>query len=748
MSWINFKNYQETAIDELRDKVNSLIKKEGNKICVFKAPTGSGKTLMMAEWMMRFCDPYSRNDGRTFSFVWIAVNKLHDQSHGSLKKFYELKGAGLRCSYFHELEDRKIKQNEILFLNWASINNEDKVIVRANEKDNNLSSVIDRTKEAGRTIILIIDESHHTAKSENSKALINNLGPKITIEVSATPELSDFDERVTVDIEDVKAEGMIKKEIVVNPGFKNYIVDPKKNDQTADELILKSALQKRIDLKNKLEKEGSNVNPLLLIQLPDTKKGVPDKKEDVENLLAKFGYTTKNGKLAIYLSEKDNKINLANIEKNENEVEVMMFKQAIALGWDCPRATILVLFRQWKDETMTFSIQTLGRIMRMPEQKHYKNQELNIAYLYTSLQDINTRILKGASSGIKPLTSYRDDKYKNIDLVSYHSKRFREETRLSSNFVPLFLEAGKKTSLKDVSLKSGVVKTTMIRDGRVENADKEIVKIESETFSIPKTESELQYAFDMFVLDNLQPDFAPETRSIKRINDSIYTFFNARRTEDEWPKIQVAILSSEKNKQAVIDTINLAKELYKTEVGKGKRELIQNEEPWNIPEAINFEPSFVEQQHKRSIMQPYYARSRDGEGGKLFEDSDIENDFIKYLEKADQVAWWFRNGKQDGTYFAVPHIEHGQEKPFYVDFIVMMKDGSIGLFDTKGGYTAELAKSRSEGLAKYIKENSKKNKKLFGGIVLHDKKSWRLNDKEEYSYDPNNLKDWDFLDLN
>jgi len=240
------------------------------------------------------------------------------------------------------------------------------------------------------------------------------------------------------------------------------------------------------------------------------------------------------------------KINLANIEKNENEVEVMMFKQAIALGWDCPRATILVLFRQWKDETMTFSIQTLGRIMRMPEQKHYKNQELNIAYLYTSLQDINTRILKGASSGIKPLTSYRDDKYKNIDLVSYHSKRFREETRLSSNFVPLFLEAGKKTGLKDVSLKSGVVKTTMIRDGRVENADKEIVKIESETFSIPKTESELQYAFDMFVLDNLQPDFAPETRSIKRINDSIYTFFNARRTEDEWPKIQVAILSSEK----------------------------------------------------------------------------------------------------------------------------------------------------------------------------------------------------------
>lgn len=746
MSWINFKTYQETAIDEIRDKVNALLKKEGSKICVFKAPTGSGKTLMMAEWMMRFCDPFSRNDGKTFSFVWIAVNKLHDQSHDSLKKFYDLKGVGLRCSYFHELEDRKIKQNEILFLNWASINNEDKIIVRANERDNNLSTIIDRTKDAGRTIILVIDESHHTAKSENSKALIKNLDPKITIEVSATPEISDFDERITVDIEEVRAEGMIKKEIVINPGFKNYTVDPKNSDQTADELILKSALTRRIELKNKLEKEGSSVNPLLLIQLPDTKKGVPDKKDEIEILLSKYGYTTKNGKLAIYLSEKDNKVNLLNIEKNENEVEVMLFKQAIALGWDCPRATVLVLFRQWKDESMTFSIQTLGRIMRMPEQKHYKDQELNVAYLYTSLQDINTRILKGASNDVKPLTSYRTDKYQNIDLVSYHSKRFREETRLSSDFVPIFLKAGETTSLKNVLPKLGVVNTKIIIDGRVENPDMEITKFESDTFSIPKTEAELQYAFDMFVLDNLHP-FTPETRSIKRINDSIYTFFGARRSEDEWPKIQATILSTEKNRQAVIDTINLAKDWYKTEVGKGKKELILNDEPWNVPEAINFDKSFLEQNYKKSIMQPYYTRSRD-ETGRALEDSEIENDFIKYLEKANKIVWWFRNGKQDGSYFAVPHLEYGQEKPFYVDFIVMKEDGTIGLYDTKSGYTAELAESRSNGLIKYINEQNKNGKRLDGGIVRYEKKSWIYFEGTEYAYNPNDIKGWKFLDLN
>ena len=60
----------------------------------------------------------------------------------------------------------------------------------------------------------------------------------------------------------------------------------------------------------------------------------------------KHNISNENGKLAIYLSEE--KENLETITKNENSVEVMIFKQAIALGWDCPRASILVLFRDHK----------------------------------------------------------------------------------------------------------------------------------------------------------------------------------------------------------------------------------------------------------------------------------------------------------------------------------------------------------------------------------------------------------------
>jgi len=116
-------------------------------------------------------------------------------------------------------------------------------------------------------------------------------------------------------------------------------------------------------------------------------------------------------------------------------------------------------------------------------------------------------------------------------------------------------------------------------------------------------------------------------------------------------------------------------------------------------------------------------------------------------KKPNKVKWWFKNGKQDGSYFAVPYVENGHEKPFYIDFIVMLNDGRLGLFDTKGGIYAKTAKERAEGLAWYIATENKGGKKLFGGIVLKDKNSWRYNDSEKYSYDPNNLNDWKFLDL-
>ena len=80
--------------------------------------------------------------------------------------------------------------------------------------------------------------------------------------------------------------------------------------------------------------------------------------------------------------------------------------------------------------------------------------------------------------------------------------------------------------------------------------------------------------------------------------------------------------------------------------------------------------------------------------------------------------------------------------------VCLLKDGMIGLFDTTGGIYAKDKKEKAEGLAKYIAVEKKKGKNLFGGVVLQDKNSWRYHDGKKYVYNPNNLKDWKFLNLN
>ena len=63
----------------------------------------------------------------------------------------------------------------------------------------------------------------------------------------------------------------------------------------------------------------------------------------MEYLKVMYNITTDNGKLAVWLSNE--KENLANLEAPDNLTEVLLFKQAIALGWDCPRAAVLLIFR-------------------------------------------------------------------------------------------------------------------------------------------------------------------------------------------------------------------------------------------------------------------------------------------------------------------------------------------------------------------------------------------------------------------
>lgn len=201
--------------------------------------------------------------------------------------------------------------------------------------------------------------------------------------------------------------------------------------------------------------------------------------------------------------------------------------------------------------------------------------------------------------------------------------------------------------------------------------------------------------------------------------------------------MQRLVLGKE-NVQIFVDAVNLAKEKYQQEVVKQlaeKREL-QEVPKWEVPVIVTYNSRYIKTDKSRSILKPYYTKKP----------SEPERLFIDLLENSDKVKWWFKNGESEIKYFAVLRTDEGS---FYPDFVVQFNDETIGIFDTKSGRTADTgdAGPRANGLQKYIKEQNKKGKRLWGGIVIYVNGSWRYNDKEKYTYNQDNLDDWKFLKI-
>ncbi len=736
---MKLKNFQTNAINDLLIKSEKLFNKDGKRRIIFKSPTGSGKTIMLADYINRIIK--DKIFKKPVSFIWTTPRRtLTLQSRNKLNKYLSSYRRA-KCSFFEELIENNIPENVILFLNWESINKIDKnTIVIENEREFYLNKVLENTKDKGREIILIIDESHHHATSKISQKLIKDISPKLTLETSATPIMEDPDEIVSVSLEEVKIAGLIKKSVILNDKFKNLLSKNKIKSSLSDgseKFVIDQAIKKQIELKKKYKEVKSKVNPLILIQLPDNLKGQQEDRFRIkiqEYIEFKYKIKTQNGKLAIHLSE--NKKNLENISKNENEVEILIFKQAIALGWDCPRAQILVLFRNWK--STIFSIQTVGRIMRMPEIKkgHYSKEILNYSYVFTNLKDIELK----EDHSKNYFTIFTSFSRKKIKLISYSRTRQRERTRLSPLFIKIFLkEANKHKINKKINVINQKANFSMIIDHKVGSTDAMIDKfIKGKKYEIPNIE-DLQLIFDYYIRNRLSP-FFPEERSVGRLKEAIYNFFKLYLKIDYEHSLKklINIVLSKNNINKFTDLIDIVKNEYVLQT-EAKTDEIKENLNWNFPENITFTGDFIELKTKKSVMRPFYLEENPWK---------TEKRFINLLDNSKKVEYWFKNGDRDQTFFAIPYNYKKQINLFYVDFIVKFKSGVIGLFDTKSGITIDNSKEKNDGLQKYVQ----KRKKFVGGIVTNTdqenyKERWVIYDGPGKLLDSKKINNWKSLNI-
>ena len=664
--------YQEEYITELTETAVKLLndKYREQGTIVLKAPTGSGKTYMISQAITKIVK--QQGSKASYCFIWLSVNSLHEQSRQCLSQYLEDEKL-LECITINDIQNNTIEENEIVFINWDSLIKENNVFRMENEKDWNLQSVVANTKDEGREIILIIDESHRTAKAEKAKEVINEIQPKLTIEMTATPT-SISGTLIEIPLGRVIAEGMIKSEVQINPRSKNI----KENKD-----LLEIALRKRSELKKSYEELNSDINPLLLIQIPNKKQTDSSNPEDyIIGLLADHNITISNKKLAIRISGVDIKELDEKVKPHNSEIEVLIFKEAIALGWDCPRASIIFLQREWKQERYSFNIQTLGRIMRMPEQMHYLTKpQLNIGYVFSASDNFEI-VQELANDYVSSLQMERDEDLntKQIKLTSEFIRRKRELTRLSGDFKKCLFEAAKELKTNDdlnISIKQ-ITKTVAI-DGKIKELDKDQKQeIEfSKITSIKKDIKEVADSYVNFCADMTSP--YAKARSTNIIKSSIRSWF-----KDEFEigdEDQISLITMNRSNNSLIKTlVENAKEKYKNLPIKDEA-VIQNLN-WIIPESISIFSDYeiLQNSSKSIIKQPDDKKLfvKKNKNGKT-ELSNPEIEFIKDLDKTDDdILWWFKNGVSESKYFGIAYKKtDGYHYGFYPDFLIKTKKETI-----------------------------------------------------------------------
>ena len=754
------KPFQENAIAHLKEKFLTLWKLGDHNVSLtLKSPTGSGKTVMMAQFLRDIVsDPRFQN--ADVGFLWITnSDSLAMQSKEKLFSYYG--GASENTLLdLNDLRDGYIPKNGVFFINWQKLVSRaqtNRKLRAEGELNTTFDEYLDATHAQGREVVLIIDEEHIASSTVLANDLIQNvIKPRIIIGVSATPQTVG----VTVDVDraDVVREGLIKEKTIFQT--EEDLARPEFKGMDQDDILLTLAYNKRAELTSYYADLGIDINPLVLIQLPNDDKASDGSKQDlIINFLKSKGVF--EHEIAVWLSE--DKINLDAIEKNNSPVSFLLFKQAAATGWDCPRASVLVMFREIKNAT--FAIQTVGRILRMPLGTHFPRPELNLGYLYTNYK--RNEVITGYSKSNEQnrpaiYGSYRKQAIEPIMLESVFMSRtdyndlgdsFQDEfKKIADEYFSLKGAITNKVAQKKLSEKGldtdAVVTNGLITGVEIDDYDnfKQELISEGSSHEQEMSQHDLERLYNLFCFNLIakQTDenkkFAPE-RSWGKLKTALNVWLLGHVDESRQKIYSIIVGDLLKTTGVLASVIGKSLEAYRPireqEVNR-KSERAKRTEKIEIPrQSIFYTDQYEEMDVRKSAMTPFYIE-------KDYKGDDNEKEFIKFLEESKNVLWWYKNGDSGSEFFSISYFnpDENKEKLFYPDWIFKAKD-TIWIVDTKKGFTAESAdtKYKAEALQEWLKGK----KEFTGGIAVQDgPNGWKFNRNTIYSYTPSFTK-WDDL---
>lgn len=675
-------NYQKVAVEDMLRKIDFCIE-EGEKEYLFQAPTGSGKTtttgILFEEYM-------KKHKNLNVGIVWISPGKgdLAGQSKRSMESNF---------NYFNSItlqdviNQGEIKNRDVVFINWESINKKDNVSIREGEKTN-IYDVLENSNLD--KFIIFVDESHESRNSIKANELLNEFNPDIVVDITATPRKDRVYTRFNttkVDINDVIAEEFIKNQIIINEDVESLDL----------ESILKYSLGKRDEIEVEYRKVEPNCKtPLLLIQIEndskiDTEKGKIPRATYIKNKLLSLG--VEDSKIGIWVSNKSECQNLDSIK--ESDVEVLIFKSAIATGYDIDRAHVLTRLRELKSEV--FGLQVLGRILRTVNKKFYNNKLVDSAYVYTQYaeyeykleldEDVLERVREGKSRAfIKPNFS----KEFNINIPMY-----------------------KKQSRLDHSINSGLLKRRV---------DKELP--ESIVNELELDENKLNEKLYRGALDSgnlLKEDYLEglDIGEIKKSNKKIKEEF-IKKTRNISPHIKMTgyVLNALKIHKSVQFDIDAMKLYLSNEVRVNELILTALKDYYEVHlkngelEKEYVLPSEVYYNGVIDTVSDNYVYTLQPNLSVEKTKSSTEELLGNYLSYNKNVKYWYKNNVGGDNFSVVYKSNDNSTKEYYPDFFIIDNNNKLYIVDVKAPIKDNTTNDFKDIESKYSEGKEYENKNL------------------------------------
>lgn len=410
------KTYQAEAVDDVLQtlgRARELYQRDGVASSVsLSATTGAGKTVMAAaviEALFWGSEKFDVQPDPGAVVIWFSDDpNLNEQTKDRLRQASEKFSYDQLWTIQHPFAQPKLDAHKVYFLNTGKLT-KSSLLTRGFVEEQPVFETMTREaapdlqgwtiwetiantiNDDNLTVYMILDEAHrgfNTRATSDKPTIVRRLvnghagNPAIPIVwgISATIERfreamaeaeADASRRalppIQVDPSRVQESGLVKDTIVLE------IPNEAGNFDT---VLVSRAAKKLRDSSARWERYAKSqglpdaVKPLLVLQSPNT----PDPEQigyALDAILREIPELSGESVRHVFGEHTTQKFGTWEVEwiepqrvETSTDVRVLVAKDAVSTGWDCPRAEVLVSFRPAKDQTHI--TQLLGRMVRNP----------------------------------------------------------------------------------------------------------------------------------------------------------------------------------------------------------------------------------------------------------------------------------------------------------------------------------------------------------------------------------------------